>query len=55
MGCQNRVTQQPRDFSIQIFKTPDRGWGVRSMEDIPRGKVLGLYTGYVLARFNRFS
>lgn len=50
MGCQNRVTQQPRNFSIQIFKTPDRGWGVRSMEDIPRGKVLGLYTGLLMTR-----
>lgn len=46
--CQNRVAQIPRDIPLQIFKTPSHGWGVRAPVDIPKGKVLGYYTGYVL-------
>ncbi|KAG6877412.1 hypothetical protein C0992_010018 [Termitomyces sp. T32_za158] len=43
--CPNRVAQQPRDVPIEVFKTPDRGWGVRSPVYVERGKVLGIYTG----------
>lgn len=43
--CPNRVAQQPRDVPVEIFKTNDRGWGVRAPVDVERGKVLGIYTG----------
>ncbi|KAG6820452.1 hypothetical protein H0H93_000206 [Arthromyces matolae] len=43
--CPNRVAQQPRDVPIDIFKTTDRGWGVRARVNVKRGKVLGIYTG----------
>ncbi|KAG6908280.1 hypothetical protein DXG01_005381 [Tephrocybe rancida] len=48
--CPNRVAQQPRDVPIEVFKTPDRGWGVRSPMPIHRGKVLGIYTGLLILR-----
>ncbi|KAF8204624.1 hypothetical protein BJ912DRAFT_938881 [Pholiota molesta] len=43
--CMNRVSQRPRDVPIQIFKTHHRGWGVRAMVSLKRGKVVGIYTG----------
>lgn len=46
--CQNRVAQQPRDIEIEIFDTKRCGWGARTLGDIPKGKVLGTYTGKVM-------
>jgi len=46
--CGNRVAQRPRDIPIEIFKTRRCGWGARCTIGIPRGKVLGIYTGSVL-------
>lgn len=43
--CGNRVAQRPRDIGIEIFDTNRYGWGVRALNDIPQGKVLGTYTG----------
>lgn len=34
---------------MEIFKTNNCGWGVRAPVDVERGKVLGIYTGYVLS------
>ncbi len=47
-GCPNRVAQRPRDVPIEIFKTKTCGWGARATVDVPRGKVLGIYTGYAI-------
>lgn len=41
------MAQRPRDIAIEIFKTRRNGWGARATEPLPKGKVLGLYTGYV--------
>ena len=46
-SCPNRVAQLPRDVAVDIFKTTNRGWGVRPLVDVKQGKVLGIYTGYV--------
>lgn len=43
--CSNRVAQRPRDIPLEVFKTQDRGWGVRATTFIERGKVLGTFTG----------
>ncbi|KAI3619605.1 histone-lysine n-methyltransferase [Moniliophthora roreri] len=48
--CPNRVAQRPRDVPVEIFKTEECGWGVRSPQDIEQGKVLGLYTGKIIYR-----
>ncbi|KAF5325673.1 hypothetical protein D9611_000379 [Ephemerocybe angulata] len=48
--CPNRVLQRDRDIPLEIFKTLDRGWGVRTKKKLPRGKVLGMYTGLLLRR-----
>ncbi|KAH0827025.1 hypothetical protein J3R83DRAFT_4706 [Lanmaoa asiatica] len=43
--CGNRVAQRPRNIGIEIYDTHRCGWGVRALDDIPQGKVLGTYTG----------
>ncbi|KAF8233816.1 SET domain-containing protein [Tricholoma matsutake] len=48
--CPNRVAQLPRDVPVEIFKTIDRGWGVRAPVDIEQGKVLGIYSGLLIPR-----
>ena len=34
--CLNRVVQNPLKLSFQVFKTENRGWGLRSIHDIPK-------------------
>lgn len=48
--CGNRVAQKPRDIPIEIFKTKQCGWGARCPVALPKGKVLGIYTGTLLRR-----
>jgi len=43
--CLNRVVQNPLKLSFQVFKTGDRGWGLRSVHDIPKGTFLCTYVG----------
>ncbi|KAI0761679.1 hypothetical protein BD413DRAFT_616888 [Trametes elegans] len=48
--CPNRVAQRPRDVPIEVFRTYDCGWGARATVPVPRGKVLGIYTGQLITR-----
>jgi hypothetical protein len=45
--CGNRVAQKPRDVPIEVFKTKQCGWGARCPVALPKGKVLGIYMGFV--------
>ena len=33
---------------FQLFKTEKRGWGIRCLNDIPKGQFICVYTGEVL-------
>ncbi|KIJ69054.1 hypothetical protein HYDPIDRAFT_105624 [Hydnomerulius pinastri MD-312] len=48
--CENRVAQRPRDVIIEIFDTKRCGWGARALVAVPKGKVLGTYTGMLIRR-----
>lgn len=50
VSCPNRVAQLSRTVPIQIFKSKERGWGVRSTKAIPRGKVIGTFSGQLITR-----
>lgn len=39
MECINRVTQQQKEIPLCLFKTKNRGWGVKPMSDIPKGNM----------------
>lgn len=51
-NCVNRVIQYPLRFNIEIFKTRDRGWGVRTLQDLPAGAYISHYTGDLLTESN---
>ncbi|KAI9278994.1 hypothetical protein BDA99DRAFT_493713 [Phascolomyces articulosus] len=46
--CQNRVVQRGRQVPLQIYKTKAKGWGVKALEDIPKGVFVEEYLGEVI-------
>ncbi|XP_005383802.1 PREDICTED: histone-lysine N-methyltransferase SETMAR [Chinchilla lanigera] len=46
--CRNRVVQRGLQFCLQVFKTDKKGWGLRTLELIPKGKFVCEYAGEVL-------
>jgi [histone H3]-lysine9 N-trimethyltransferase SUV39H len=46
--CKTRVVQKGRKVSLQIFKTQNRGWGLRSPEALARGQYVDTYYGEVI-------
>lgn len=47
--CYNRVVQRGRWVPLCIFKTENRGWGVKSVVHIPKGTFLTTYVGEVIS------
>lgn len=47
-NCLNRVAQQPLQTKLQVFKTCNRGWGLRCLNDIPAGSFVCVYAGDLL-------
>jgi len=43
--CLNRVAQNPLRNKLQVFKTEERDWGVRTLCDIPKGGFICIYVG----------
>ncbi|XP_047432363.1 histone-lysine N-methyltransferase SETDB2 [Mugil cephalus] len=48
--CQNRLVQRGIRIRLQVFRTEDRGWGVRCRDDVDRGTFVCIYAGVVLQR-----
>ena len=46
--CANRVIQKGPMNQLQIFKTLNRGWGVRALQFIPKGTFIITYVGLVI-------
>ncbi|KAM3326845.1 putative inactive histone-lysine N-methyltransferase SUVR2 [Capsicum chacoense] len=48
-GCGNRVVQRGIAAPLQIFMTADgKGWGLRALEDLPRGAFVCEYVGEIV-------
>lgn len=47
--CPNRVVQNGRKQTLCIFKTKDRGWGVRTEKVIPEGQYVCEYVGEIIS------
>ncbi|XP_062384333.1 histone-lysine N-methyltransferase SETDB2 [Sardina pilchardus] len=47
-SCLNRVVQHGVRVRLQVFRTPDRGWGVRCRDDLDVGTFVCTYAGVVL-------
>ncbi|XP_053312269.1 histone-lysine N-methyltransferase SETDB2 [Spea bombifrons] len=48
--CQNRVVQHGIQVRLQVFKTKDKGWGVRCLDDIDKGTFVCTFAGRLLVR-----
>lgn len=48
MDCHSRVCQKGLRYRLEIFKTENKGWGVRSWDFIPSGGFVCEYTGEVM-------
>ncbi|KAM4651526.1 histone-lysine N-methyltransferase SETMAR isoform 2-T2 [Discoglossus pictus] len=49
-SCPNRETQRGLQFQLQVYKTSGKGWGVRTLEPIARGRFVCEYVGEVLGQ-----
>lgn len=47
-NCLNRVVQHPLNLKLQVFKTVNRGWGLRCLNDVPKGSFICCYAGNLL-------
>lgn len=46
--CNNRVVQNGIRFRLQVRKTPSKGWGVITLDDIPKGSFVCTYAAELL-------
>ncbi|KAJ0979043.1 hypothetical protein J5N97_014517 [Dioscorea zingiberensis] len=47
-SCRNRLTQNGITHRFEVFRTKDRGWGLRSWDPIRAGAFICEYTGEVI-------
>ncbi|KAG6628419.1 histone-lysine N-methyltransferase, H3 lysine-9 specific SUVH1-like isoform X1 [Carya illinoinensis] len=47
-NCKNRVSQSGLKVHLEVFKTTDRGWGLRSWDPIRTGTFICEYAGIVI-------
>ncbi|XP_054219810.1 histone-lysine N-methyltransferase EHMT1 isoform X33 [Homo sapiens] len=48
-NCRNRVVQNGLRARLQLYRTRDMGWGVRSLQDIPPGTFVCEYVGELIS------
>ncbi|KAF4453933.1 histone-lysine N-methyltransferase, H3 lysine-9 specific dim-5 [Fusarium austroafricanum] len=48
VDCPNRVVERGRTIPLEIFRTQDRGWGVRSPVSIKKGQFVDRYLGEII-------
>lgn len=46
--CINRTSQQGMKYRLEVFRTPKKGWAVRSWDFIPSGAPICEYTGILM-------
>ncbi|KAF5938198.1 hypothetical protein HYC85_025704 [Camellia sinensis] len=54
--CGNRVVQRGISCNLQVFMTPGgKGWGLRTLEDLPKGAFVCEYVGEILTNAELFE
>ncbi|XP_066436523.1 histone-lysine N-methyltransferase EHMT1 isoform X2 [Eleutherodactylus coqui] len=48
-NCRNRVVQNGLKVRLQLFRTKNMGWGVRSLQEIPMGTFVCEYVGELIS------
>lgn len=46
--CLNRTSQEGLKYRLEVYKTPNKGWAVRSWDFIPSGAYVCEYTGVLM-------
>ncbi|XP_069074628.1 histone-lysine N-methyltransferase SETDB1 isoform X1 [Pleurodeles waltl] len=46
--CTNRLVQHGLHVRLQLFKTQNKGWGIRCLDDIAKGSFVCIYAGKIL-------
>ncbi|KAM8920774.1 histone-lysine N-methyltransferase SETDB1 isoform 3-T3 [Pelodytes ibericus] len=46
--CTNRLVQHGLQVRLQLFKTQNKGWGIRCLDDIAKGSFVCIYAGKIL-------
>ncbi|KAK9065717.1 hypothetical protein SSX86_015118 [Deinandra increscens subsp. villosa] len=49
INCRNRISQAGLKMRLEVFKTKDRGWGLRSWDPIRSGSFICEYAGVVIS------
>ncbi|KAG7480473.1 hypothetical protein MATL_G00056510 [Megalops atlanticus] len=47
--CRNRVVQNGPRVRLQVFRTRNMGWGVRTLQNIPQGTFVCEYVGEIIS------
>jgi [histone H3]-N6,N6-dimethyl-lysine9 N-methyltransferase len=48
--CSNRVAQNDMKLRLQLYKVSEsKGWGIRCLDDIPKGAFICNYNGHILS------
>ena len=45
--CTNHVVQDGLKVRLEMFLTKKKGWGIRTLQDIPKGTFMGVYIGEI--------
>ncbi|KAF0297324.1 Histone-lysine N-methyltransferase EHMT2 [Amphibalanus amphitrite] len=48
LTCNNRAVQHGITCRVQMYRTTDRGWGVRALKHIPKGTYVCEYVGEII-------
>ncbi|XP_053699897.1 histone-lysine N-methyltransferase SETDB1-B isoform X1 [Synchiropus splendidus] len=47
-SCTNRLVQHGLQVRLQLFKTQNKGWGIRCLDDVAKGSFVCIYAGKIL-------
>ncbi|KAI5088441.1 histone-lysine N-methyltransferase, H3 lysine-9 specific 5 isoform X1, partial [Silurus meridionalis] len=47
--CRNRVVQNRLRARLQVFRTAKMGWGVRALQDVPKGAFICEFAGEIIS------
>lgn len=47
--CRNRVVQNGITCKFQLFRTEERGWGIKTLSLIPKGTFVCEYVGEIIS------
>ncbi|CAA0814491.1 Histone-lysine N-methyltransferase SUVR4 [Striga hermonthica] len=55
MECGNRVVQRGITKKLQVFMTEGKGWGLRTLEELPKGAFVCEYIGEILTNMELYE